>query len=80
VVYGFAGMRVDDGILRFAPTLPEQWQEYSFHISYKGRVLRVTVDKTGTTYLLVEGDPLTILHHQEEIRLKTEKFTNMLTN
>ncbi|HBL36573.1 MAG TPA: family 65 glycosyl hydrolase [Firmicutes bacterium] len=69
VVYGFAGMRVDDGVLSFAPTLPEQWQEYSFTVLYKSRLIRVTVDKAGTRYELLQGEPLTINDYQEKRNL-----------
>ena len=35
VVYGFAGMRAANGVLSFAPYLPEAWQEYRFNVAYQ---------------------------------------------
>ena len=69
VVYGFAGMRVYDDILSFSPYLPAQWEEYSFKITYRGRLIRVTVNKAGASYQLLEGDALTIYHHKKKMHL-----------
>lgn len=66
VVYGFAGMRVYNDVLSFAPYLPEHWEEYSFNITYRRRVIRVTVNKDGTVYQLRHGEPLMIYHFQEK--------------
>ncbi|MBA2133867.1 glycoside hydrolase family 65 protein [Capillibacterium thermochitinicola] len=72
VVYGFAGMRVADGVLCFAPYLPEQWEEYRFNVTHQGRIIRVVVNKEGTSYHLLKGDPLVILDHQEKRVLTTK--------
>lgn len=42
VVYGFGGLR-SDGELSLAPTLPRQWQGYSFGLTVGGAQLRVSV-------------------------------------
>lgn len=72
VVYGFAGMRVNNGVLSFAPSLPEPWQEYRFNVAYQGRIIRVVVNAEKTTYELLEGEPLTIYAHHEKIVLMTK--------
>lgn len=71
VVYGFAGMRVYDDFLGFAPYLPEGWEEYGCKITYRGRLIGIIVNKNGVSYKLIEGDPINIYHHQEKIRLST---------
>ena len=43
VIKGFAGMRIRNGVLSFAPYLPDQWQGYSFRITFKGQIIRVSV-------------------------------------
>jgi len=63
---GFAGMRVRDGQLGFAPTLPESWQGYGFAIRWRGCVLRLEVGAQGVRYHLEEGDELVIQHAGEE--------------
>lgn len=47
VVEGFAGMRVRDGQLWFAPFLPARWQSFAFKIRFRGVLLKVQIDKQG---------------------------------
>jgi len=37
VVFGFSGLRFEDGILSTSPILPEPWEYLAFHINYKGK-------------------------------------------
>ncbi|MGE5583553.1 MAG: glycoside hydrolase family 65 protein [Bacillota bacterium] len=60
LVNGFAGMRVYDGVLSFNPYLPHGWEEYRFKIVFQGRLLEITVNQSGTTFTLLEGEPLEI--------------------
>ncbi|VDG22861.1 glycoside hydrolase family 65 protein [Lactiplantibacillus mudanjiangensis] len=60
IVQGFAGMRVRDDTLSFAPFVPKQWEHYQFHVNFRGRLLKVTVDQQGSTVDLISGKPLTI--------------------
>lgn len=62
IVNGFAGMRAYDDILSFSPYIPEQWEEYSFKIGYRGNMLKVLINKKGTKYELIKGDNLVIMH------------------
>jgi alpha,alpha-trehalose phosphorylase len=58
VAYGFAGMRVQQGQLRFAPTLPAQWQHYQFKIHFRGALLQVRVAADAVEYTLLAGEAL----------------------
>ncbi len=69
VAYGFAGMRVTDGALRFAPTLPAKWTHYSFKIHIRGALLQVRVDAAQTEYTLLQGDALQFRHRTERVAL-----------
>ncbi|AQW21231.1 family 65 glycosyl hydrolase [Lentilactobacillus curieae] len=60
VVQGFAGMRVRDDKLHFAPFLPKKWDHYAFRQVFRGRVIEVTVDGSGASFKLLDGDPITI--------------------
>jgi alpha,alpha-trehalose phosphorylase len=71
VVQGFAGMRIHSGQLSFSPTLPEGMDRYRFRLRFQGRALSVTVDKTGVSYKLLEGKPLTIQHRGKREPLST---------
>lgn len=71
VVNGFGGMRVYDGLLHFNPYVPDNWQEYSFNITFKGSTISVKAKNEQTIYKLLEGKPLKIIHNDTEISLST---------
>lgn len=60
IVQGFAGMRVRNGELHFAPFLPKKWGSYQFRIQFRGRSIQVHVDQKGTQLTLLSGEPLTL--------------------
>lgn len=60
IVYGFGGMRSDGEALLFAPTIPEQWESYSFQIIYRGSILRLTVTREEARLQLITGRPLEV--------------------
>jgi alpha,alpha-trehalose phosphorylase len=71
VAYGFAGMRVAGGELRFAPTLPRRWEHYQFKVHVRGRLLEVRVDVDEVRYRLLEGEPLLFKHREHTIFLSS---------
>ncbi len=56
IVYGFGGVRTDGDILVINPSLPSKWSSYSFKISYKGRNIKVELNKHKTT-VSIKGSP-----------------------
>ncbi|ODJ64859.1 glycoside hydrolase family 65 protein [Brochothrix thermosphacta] len=73
IVQGFAGMRVSDHELSFKPFLPEKWENYRFHINFRGRLLLITVTTAGTDVKLIKGEPLTITVDEKPRVLKVEE-------
>lgn len=71
LVQGFAGLRVRDGELWFAPTLPSAWQGYGFNLRWRGCALRVDVDAAGVRYRLDEGDALALVHDGVVLTLRS---------
>jgi alpha,alpha-trehalose phosphorylase len=67
LVAGLAGMRGHDGLLRFAPRLPEGLTRLAFGLLIRGRCLRVEVTPTTTSYRLAEGDALEIFHFGQAV-------------
>jgi maltose phosphorylase len=61
VVYGYGGMRSDGDELVFNPTIPAHWSSYSFKLSYRDAVLKVSVTQDSSRIELVEGSPVTVL-------------------
>jgi len=70
IVNGFAGMRVYDDILSFKPYIHPDWESYSFKIAYRGRLIKLTISSSETSYELLEGNELEITHRDKKYRLK----------
>jgi alpha,alpha-trehalose phosphorylase len=69
LVTGFGGMRCSPAGLAFAPRLPEELQGMAFRMFYRGRRLLVSVCEGSARYELLSGEPLTVLHHGEQLKL-----------
>jgi alpha,alpha-trehalose phosphorylase len=65
-VAGFGGMRDHDGVLSFAPQLPQALTRLAFRLCFRGRRLLVEVRHEHATYSLREGSALKIVHHGKE--------------
>ncbi|HKV60222.1 MAG TPA: glycoside hydrolase family 65 protein [Ktedonobacteraceae bacterium] len=73
LVAGFGGLRSHDGSLSFAPRLPKGIDRLAFHIVFHNCRLRVEVTAKEATYQLVEGSPLKVLHHGDEITVSKDE-------
>ncbi|HVF13768.1 MAG TPA: glycosyl hydrolase family 65 protein, partial [Acidimicrobiales bacterium] len=71
VVAGFGGLRDLHGRLCFAPRLPEQLSRIAFRLTVRGRRLRVEITPATAIYELLEGEPLALAHHGEELTVST---------
>ena len=72
LVAGFGGMRLQHTSLRFSPRLPDAIGRLAFHLLFRGSRLRVEVTATEATYRLLDGPPLKVRHHGEEILLPAD--------
>ena len=72
LVIGFGGLRTDDGSLSFAPRLPDDIHRLVFRVVFRDRRLRVEVTAKEATYQLLDGSPLKVLHHGDEITVSKE--------
>ena len=68
-VAGLAGLRDDDGDLRFAPRLPAPVRHLAFGLRLGARRLHVEVLPDGATYRLEGPGPLELRHHDEALTL-----------
>jgi alpha,alpha-trehalose phosphorylase len=68
-VAGFGGMRDHDGVLSFAPRLPQRLTRLTFGMRFRARKLRVEIDHHQATYSLLYGAPLQLTHHGSEIEV-----------
>ena len=58
IVQGFAGALVRDDTLCLNPYVPDQWQGYSFMISFRGRKLKIRVTQEELHIEQLGGEPL----------------------
>jgi alpha,alpha-trehalose phosphorylase len=72
-VAGLGGMRDHDGILSFAPRLPQALARVAFRLCFCGRRLLVDVGHAQVTYSLLEGDPLEIVHHGRRVTVSAQR-------
>ena len=73
VVCGFGGLRDHGGRLCFAPRLPEQLSRIAFRLTVRGRCLVVAIAPDVATYSLIEGEPLALAHHGEELTVEVDR-------
>jgi maltose phosphorylase len=60
IVQGFAGVNVINGKLCLNPYVPEQWESYSFKITFRGRKLKIYVHKKQVIVEQLSGEPVSI--------------------
>jgi alpha,alpha-trehalose phosphorylase len=69
LVAGFGGMRTEGGTLAFSPRLPSGITKLIFRFRYRGRILCISIGPRRARYELIEGEPLSLLSHGEEMLL-----------
>lgn len=74
IVYGFAGLRSDGEMLRFAPRMPGRWKELTFSVTYRGRILRVRMEAGQTSFQKQNGDPLELQIYDKVYTLGDEEL------
>ncbi|MEG0497266.1 MAG: glycosyl hydrolase family 65 protein [Carnobacterium sp.] len=70
MVYGFAGMSIQENEISFSPRLPKEWNELSFKIHFKDSWIRIRLFKEKTIYELISGDKLSILQNNKSFFLE----------
>ena len=72
MTYGFAGMRTDEEVLKFSPTIPKQWDEYSFRIKKDGSVIEVKVNKDYAEFKTIEGADVGIFVYNKKYSINSD--------
>ena len=73
LVAGFGGLRDSDGEVRFRPRLPGGWERLRFRVQVRGQMIEVDMTAEDTSYRLLEGRGLLIVHEDEELRLAPDE-------
>ena len=80
IVNGFAGVRCQNGVLKFKPTIPKEWKEYAFRLKFKGALLEVRITKDKAEFTLLEGGEISFTVRGKEVVLKSgETYTYLLS-
>ncbi|HET6964406.1 MAG TPA: glycosyl hydrolase family 65 protein [Acidimicrobiales bacterium] len=69
LVTGLGGMRTAQGMVCFAPRLPDGITGLRFRIRFRGRRIGVEVQPDRAAYRLLEGDPVMLVHYGQEVEL-----------
>jgi maltose phosphorylase len=75
IVYGFGGMRSDGDILAFSPSLPEQWNGFSFKLIYNDSVLNVKIDRDSAKFKTLKGNSQDVRIYDKEYKIDEEGIT-----
>jgi len=70
IVYGFAGLRLKEDGIHFAPVIPKQWGKYSFQINYEDSQIKIEVGQKETVYTLMKGTSKQIYVYGNQYDLK----------
>ncbi|KKL74889.1 hypothetical protein LCGC14_2060390 [marine sediment metagenome] len=77
IVEGFGGMRIVDDKLSFTPRIPDQWKSYSFKINFRNRIVKVTVQKTKSEFLLDGKEEMSIRVNGQKLLLTPNTATEV---
>lgn len=69
IVFGFAGMRTNRGYLEFKPSIPKEWESYTFRICYQGSLLEVHTTREEVQFTLLNEIPLTLFIGKDAYQL-----------
>lgn len=69
IVYGFGGMRSDGERLSFCPSIPKNWDGYSFRITYKNSIILVDVSKESVSFRTMDDSHIAIDVYNQTIQL-----------
>ncbi len=66
VVYGFAGLRIEEAKIAFHPIVPSAWEGYHFKVRYQQSLLDINVTTDQIIILLDQGNAVGVKVYQQE--------------
>lgn len=73
IVEGFAGKRLNNGMLHFDPKLPDAWDGYSFKMWFRERLLHIRVGPDQIEITCEKGEPLKLLVRNERYEVRASE-------
>jgi len=74
ILYGFGGMRSDKEVLSFKPSIPKEWNGYSFRLYYENDVIIVEINKERASFYTLKGVNINVEIYGELVTLSDEKM------
>jgi len=74
ILYGFGGMRSDKEVLSFKPSIPKEWNGYSFRLYYENDVIIVEINKERASFYTLKGANIKVEIYGELVTLSDEKM------
>jgi alpha,alpha-trehalose phosphorylase len=71
LVPGLAGLRERDGSVAFSPRLPAGITRLAITVRIQNSRLKIEITATSTTYRVLAGGPLSLLHHGQHVTVST---------
>ncbi|EPC8412011.1 glycoside hydrolase family 65 protein [Bacillus thuringiensis] len=71
IIYGFAGLRVKESGLSFAPSIPRDWNGYTFRMKYQERFIEIMIDRDKITLTLLSGVPIEVKLYNKRVILSS---------
>ena len=68
--HGFAGIKIEKGILCFNPRLPSMWEALEFSFIYRGNILEVKINHEEICIKII-GKEINIKNEGNKIKLET---------
>ncbi|WP_443110709.1 glycosyl hydrolase family 65 protein [Caloramator sp. mosi_1] len=78
IVFGFGGFRIYNDKIKFEPIIPDKWKKYSFRVNYRGRLIKVEVDKKMVRLELLEGEEIEVLVYDSTMILSKNRDVEVL--
>jgi maltose phosphorylase len=75
IVYGFGGLRSDGDILTIKPSIPAQWNSYSFTIEYAGQILKIKVEKDKVTITPKRNNKISIRVYEQVVEIADKEYS-----
>lgn len=69
IVYGFAGTRLKESGLSLSPQIPDGWEKLSFRLTFRGRLIEVTINSETIELELLEGEAITLAIYKQPVEL-----------
>ena len=73
IVCGFGGLDYTGDVLAFRPIRPEAWKKYSFRLSYRDRILHVSIDGEVVKFQVLSGEDVDVKVYGRSLRLSREE-------